>query len=226
MRETRGTDRGSRQHGAGKCVWPPGTMLAPVPAVLVTCQSAAGQPNIVTVAWAGTVCSDPPMLSISLRPSRYSHDLIRASGEFVVNVPTAEQVMAVDRCGVVSGRDTDKFKLTGLTPAPAQHVKAPAIAECPVNLECRVRQTLKLGSHTLFLAEIVGVQVAEELVDGHGRLALERTRLLAYAHGHYYALGRQLGFFGFSVRKRRHLKRDRKRDRPGGASPSRSRARQ
>ena len=190
-----------------KQVWKPGTMLFPLPVVMITSVDEKDRPNICTVAWTGTVCTDPPMLSISLREERYSHDLIKASGEFVVNVPSVEEVRATDYCGVVSGRDVDKFKETKLTPAPASAVKPPVILECPLNLECRVKKTLKLGSHTLFVAQIVTVQVTAELMTPTGRLALEKAGLAAFAHGGYYALGKKLGFFGFSIQKRKPGKR-------------------
>ena len=186
-----------------KQVWKPGTMLFPVPVVMVTSVDKDGRPNICTVAWTGTVCSDPPMLSISLRAERYSHELIKASREFVVNVPSVKQVRATDYCGVVSGREVDKFEKTELTPAPASKIKTPLILECPLNLECRVKRTLELGSHTLFVAEVLAVQVNTALVTPSGRLALEKAGLAAYAHGGYYALGRKLGFFGYSVQKKK-----------------------
>jgi len=189
-----------------KEVWKPGTMLCPVPVVMVTSLDAEGRPNIMTVAWTGTVCSEPPMLSISLRKATYSYGLIMASREFVVNVPTVRQIRAADYCGVVSGRDVDKFEKTGLTPGPASTVKPPIIMECPINLECAVRQVLELGLHTMFVAEITGVQVSRHLIAASGRLAIEQAGLAAFAHGEYYALGKKLGFFGYSVQKK-HAKR-------------------
>ncbi len=185
-----------------KTVWKPSTMLYPVPVAMITCQAAGGRPNIITVAWAGTICSTPPLLSISVRPERYSHELLLASREFVVNVPSVELVRATDYCGVVSGRDADKFADLGLTPRRASAVGAPLIAECPLHLECRVLRTEALGSHTLFVSEVVAVQGRKALIDSRGRFALEKAGLVAYVHGHYYALGRQLGHFGFSVRKK------------------------
>lgn len=179
-------------------------MLSPVPVVLVSCGGAEGRkPNLITIAWVGSVCSEPPMLSIAVRPERYSHALIRAMGEFVVNLPSVDQAKVTDWCGVVSGRDVDKFSGAGLTPSPGLKVACPVVAECPLNIECRVRKSLELGSHTLFLAEVVAVQVSAGLVDSRGRLDLQRAGLMAFAHGHYFALGRHLGHFGFSVRKRR-----------------------
>ncbi len=184
-----------------KTLWKPGAMLSPLPVVMLTCQPDGGPPNIITVAWTGMVCTHPPMLSASLMPSRYSYPIIRQTGEFVVNIPSADEARATDQCGVLSGRDADKFLKTGLTPAPSKEVRPPIIAECPINIECRVRQHIDLGSHTLFLAEIVAVQVSSRLITANGRLALEKARLIAYSHGHYYTLGKQLGHFGFSVRK-------------------------
>jgi flavin reductase (DIM6/NTAB) family NADH-FMN oxidoreductase RutF len=182
--------------------WKPGNMLSPAPAVLVSCGGIKEwKPNLITVAWAGTVCTNPPMLSISVRPERYSYDIIRQTGEFVVNVPTAKQAKATDWCGVVSGREHDKFKKTGLTPAPALKVKCPVALECPVNIECRVTQTLNLGSHVMFIAEVVAVQVSSELIDAKGKLRLEKAGLIAFVHGEYFALGPYLGHFGFSIRK-------------------------
>lgn len=178
-------------------------MLSPAPAVLVSCGGSAGwKPNLITVAWAGTVCTNPPMLSISVRPERHSYPIIRQTSEFVVNLPTSRQTKATDWCGVVSGRDHDKFEKTGLTPAPSLKVGCPIALECPVNIECKVRQTLELGSHTMFIAEVVAVQVSESLIDAKGKLCLEKAGLIAYVHGAYFELGRYLGHFGFSVRKK------------------------
>lgn len=161
------------------------------------------KPNLITIAWAGNVCSDPPMLSISVRPERYSYDIIRTTREFVVNVPTLGQARAVDWCGVVSGRKEEKFAATGLTPSPSLKVNPPIVLECPINIECRVRKSLELGTHTMFVAEVVAVQVSAELVDRKGALRLDKCGLLAFAHGLYFVLGRRIGRFGFSVRKRR-----------------------
>ena len=185
----------------GKIFWKPGTMLAPVPVVLVTCQEPDKAPNIITVAWAGTVCTEPPVIAIALRPERHSYGIIRERGEFVVNLPTVQLVDKTDWCGVVSGRTVDKFARTGLTPLPSRTVRSPGIVECPVNIECKVRQQIALGSHVLFLAEVMGVQVTSSLVTKSGKLALDRAGLIAFAHGAYYSLGKYLGHFGFSVRK-------------------------
>lgn len=187
-----------------KLAWKPGNVLAPVPAVLVSCGGTGEwKPNLITIAWAGSVCTDPPMVSISVRPERHSHAIIAATGEFVVNVPSPREAKAVDWCGVVSGRDVDKVGGSGLSLAPPLRVGCPIVADCPLNIECQVRRTLALGSHTLFLAEVVAVQVTASLVDAKGKLRLEKCGLLAFAHGHYHALGRSLGHFGFSVRRRR-----------------------
>jgi len=188
--------------------WKPGNMLAPIPAVLVSCGAAEGsKPNLITIAWVGSVCSDPPMLSIAVRPERYSYDILQATGEFVVNLPSVRQARATDWCGMVSGRNADKFAATGLTPAPALKVNCPIVLECPLNIECRVQKALDLGSHTLFLAEVVAVQVHAGLLDAKGRLRVQDAGLLAFAHGEYFALGRSLGRFGFSVQKKQRKPR-------------------
>ena len=184
-----------------KQVWKPGNLLAPVPPVLVSCGNME-KPNLITIAWAGTINSDPVRVSISVRPERYSHGLITESGEFVINLPTQKILRAVDWCGVKSGRDVDKFKEMGLTAVPGSAVSAPVLVESPVNLECRVFQTIPLGSHDLFLADVVAVDVDEDLLDEAGRLRLDKAGLAAYVHGTYYALGKQLGTFGYSVRKK------------------------
>lgn len=183
-------------------VWKGSTLLNPEPPVLVSCGSPE-KPNLITVGWCGTICTQPPMLSISIRPERYSHHLIRESGEFVVNLPTEALVRAVDWCGVKSGRDVDKFAAMKLTPAPAARVGTVLLEESPVNLECKVTQVIPLGSHDLFLAECVAVDVDERLLDENGKLRLDRAKLIVYSHGDYLALGRRLGTFGYSVRKRR-----------------------
>lgn len=182
--------------------WKPGNMLYPVPAVLVSCQGKNTKPNMLTIAWAGTICSDPPMVSISVRPERYSYQLIRETGEFVINLTTEELGRATDYCGVVSGRDVDKWKKTKLTPMPSTVIHAPGIKESPVNLECRVTQMLKLGTHHMFLAEIVAVHADEKYLDEKGKFHLEDSNLLAYSHGTYFSLGEELGRFGYSVRKK------------------------
>ena len=178
-------------------------MLYPVPAVMVSVAGEEGKSNIITIAWAGTICSDPPMVSISVRPERYSYELLKKSGEFVVNLTTRSLAWATDYCGVRSGRDVDKWKETGLTPLPASEVSAPLIGESPVNIECRTTQILELGSHHMFLAEVAAVDVDPAYLDEKGTFHLEEADLIAYAHGRYRSLGEELGRVGYSVRKDR-----------------------
>lgn len=182
--------------------WKPGNMLYPVPAVMVSCQRRDEKPNIVTVAWAGTVCSDPVMLSISVRPERYSYSIIRETGEFVVNLVTKNLVYATDYCGVKSGRDVDKFKEMKLTPSASKKVHAPGIMESPVNIECRVTEVKELGTHHMFLAEVVNVNISDEYLNENGKFELNSTGLVSYSHGEYFLLGEKLGSFGYSVRKK------------------------
>lgn len=191
-----------------KVLWKGSTLLAPVSPTMVTC-GPMEKPNIITVAWTGIVNSNPPITYVSIRPTRYSHQLIRDSGEFVINLTPSLLVRKADICGVKSGRDLDKFELTGLTPTPANLVKTVLIEECPVNLECKVRDVSSLGSHDMFLADIVGVDIDEEYLDGEGKLHMERCGLAAYVHGEYFTIGKKVGSFGFSVRKRAKRK-------PGG----------
>lgn len=185
-----------------KLTWQPGTMLYPAPAVLVSCAMEGYRPNIITIAWAGTICSQPPMVSISVRPERYSHSIILESGEFALNLPTAQMAWSVDLCGVKSGRETDKWAKARLTQHPAVKISVPIISECPVNLECKVKSVTNLGSHDLFVAEVVAVDVTDSLVDENGRLRLGEANLLTYVHGEYWSMARPLGHFGFSVRKK------------------------
>lgn len=184
-----------------KVTWKGGTLLAPVPPALVSCGSME-KPNVLTVAWTGILCSDPPKTYVSIRPSRYSYDLIKESGEFVINLPTEALAKAADFCGVHSGRNKDKFAAMALTPQACSTVSAPQIAESPISLECRVTDRVPLGTHDMFIADILAVNVAEELVDESGKLHLERMKPIAYAHGDYYALGKRIGSFGFAVRKK------------------------
>jgi flavin reductase (DIM6/NTAB) family NADH-FMN oxidoreductase RutF len=188
----------------GKQQWKPGNVLAPVPVVLVTCGGVGQwQPNIITISWTGSVCSEPPLLSISVRPGRHSFEIISATREFVVNVPTRKLAKVTDWCGMVSGRKFNKFIETGLTPKPALLVNCPIIQECPINIECRTREVIPLGSHTMFIAEVIAVQVSAELLDSKGKFRLEDADLLAYGLGQYFALGPRLDHFGFSIRKRK-----------------------
>lgn len=206
-----------------KQAWKPGTVVYPLPAVLVSCGATPDEYNLVTVAWTGTVCTSPPMCYISLRPERHSYGIIRRTGEFVINLTTERMARAVDWCGVKSGRDYDKFRETGLTPAPAAEVAAPIVDEAPVSIECRVKQVLPLGSHDMFLAEVVGVQVDERYVDeASGRFEMERAGLIAYSHGEYFALGEAIGRFGWSVRRK---KRAQAAAAPARPAPERSAAR-
>lgn len=184
-----------------KELWKPGNMLYPLPAVMVSCQETGGKPNIITVAWTGTVCTNPPMVYISVRPERYSYDIIKNSGEFVINLTTEELARATDFCGVRSGRDIDKFKETNLTPAESETVAAPGIMESPVNIECKVKEIQKLGSHHMFLAEVTGVRVNKSYMDEKGRFDLSQAKPLIYSHGEYFGAGKRLGKFGYSIQK-------------------------
>ncbi|MGD2039794.1 MAG: flavin reductase family protein [Anaerolineae bacterium] len=177
-----------------KLVKPGSTALYPVPAVLVSCGGET--PNIITLAWVGTVSSDPPSVGIGVRPERFSHKLIADMGEFVVNLPRADQVGIVDYCGQVSGRDVDKWAVCGLTQAPAHKIRTPLVAECPVSLECRVSHQLTIGVHDLFIGQVVAVQVDESAADAQGKLDYEKAQLLSYAGGYYFRLGERLGRHG------------------------------
>ncbi len=185
-----------------KQLWKPGNMLYPLPAVMVSCERKGEKPNIITLAWAGTICSDPAMVSVSIRPERYSHDIIAESGEFAVNLVTTELLRSCDWCGVRSGRDFDKFKEMNLTPQKSEAVSAPGIAESPVNIECKVKQILELGSHDCFIAEVVNVTVDSTLMDENGRFDLGAADLIAYNHGDYFTMGEKIGKFGYSVKKK------------------------
>lgn len=185
-----------------KELWKPGNMLYPLPAVMVSCQQEGGKPNIITVAWTGTICTNPAMVYISVRPERYSYDIIKNSKEFVINLTSKKVARAMDFCGVRSGKDVDKFKETNLTPGKANYVNVPLIEECPVNIECKVKQILPLGSHHMFLAEVVGVHVDQAYLDSNGKLQLKKADLIAYSHGEYYTLGEKIGSFGYAVRKK------------------------
>lgn len=190
--------------------WRAGNMLYPLPAVMVSCARPGEKPNIITVAWAGTTCSSPAMVSISVRPERYSYDIIKETGEFVINLTTEALAKATDYCGVKSGRDVDKFQEMHLTPGKSIHVAAPYIEECPVNIECRTTQILELGSHHMFVAEVLGVNVDEKYLDQNGKFQLNEAGLMVYSHGEYFGLGRKLGKFGYSVQKKKPLKKGKK----------------
>ena len=185
-----------------KVTFKPGNMLYPVPAVMISVRGKDGKDNIITVAWAGTICSDPPMVSISVRPERHSYQMIKETGEFVINLTTRDLVFATDYCGVKSGRDVDKFKEMNLTKEDAQVVNVPLIKESPVNIECKVTEVKELGTHHMFLAEVVAVSVDDKYMDETNKFHLEQADLVAYSHGSYYSLGELLGSFGYSVRKK------------------------
>ncbi|MCR4903214.1 MAG: flavin reductase family protein [Butyrivibrio sp.] len=187
-------------------IWKPGNMLYPIPPVMVSCAREGEKPNIVTVAWAGNICSSPAMLSISVRPERYSYDIIKETGEFVVNLTNRSTVKAADWCGVRSGRDYDKFKEMNLTPLKSNKISAPGIEECPVNIECKVKQIIPLGSHDMFIAEVLCVNVDDSYMDEKGRFNMRKADLVAYSHGEYFELGDKLGKFGYSVVKKNKVK--------------------
>ena len=187
-----------------KVRWKPGTMIYPLPAVMVTCGSEPSEYNIITIAWTGTVCTDPPMCYISVRPSRYSYDIIKRSGEFVINLTTSSLARHTDWCGVKSGRDTDKFKETGLTPVKGDIVKAPLIGESPVNIECTVTEIKELGVHHMFLAKVVAIHASKEFIDDKtGLFRFNESNPICYSHGKYYETGPFIGKFGFSVMKKK-----------------------
>ena len=187
----------------GKQSWKAGNMLNPVPAVMVSVADQNHRPNIITVAWAGTICSDPAMLSISVRKNRYSYDIIKETKEFVVNLTTKQLCRATDYCGVRSGRDVDKFKEMKLTKEKADFVKAPMIAESPVSIECKVRQVLELGSHHMFLADVLAVHADPQYMDEKKKFHLNDAKPLVYSHGEYLGIGKKLGTFGYSVKKKK-----------------------
>lgn len=186
-----------------KQTWKPGNMLYPLPAVMVSVTDGKGNDNIITVAWAGTVCTNPPMVSISVRPTRYSYDMIRNTGEFVINLTTENLAYATDYCGVRSGRDVDKFKELKLTKEKADYVQAPMIGESPVSIECKVREVKELGSHHMFLADVVAVHADETYMDKNNKFQLNQSHPLVYSHGEYLGLGKSLGTFGYSVKKKK-----------------------
>ncbi|MFI3200683.1 MAG: flavin reductase family protein [Eubacteriales bacterium] len=181
--------------------WKPGNMLYPLPVVLVTATDGKGNDNLLTIAWAGTICSDPPMVSISIRPERYSYDMVRETGEFVINLTTKELVFATDYCGVRSGREEDKFQTLQLAKVQGDIVKAPLLVDSPINIECKVTKIEELGTHHMFLAEVVAVHADEQYLDERGKFSLAKANPIVYSHGEYYQLGEKIGTFGYSVRK-------------------------
>ena len=184
-----------------KQLWKPGNMIYPLPAVMVSVGDADGNTNIITVAWTGTICTNPAMAYISVRPERYSYEMIRSSGEFVINLTTNDLTFATDYCGVKSGREVDKFKEMHLTPCESKTIAAPGIAESPVSIECKVKQIIELGSHDMFLAEVTAVSVNPKYMDEKGKFHLNDIGLTAYSHGEYFELGKKIGSFGYSVKK-------------------------
>ena len=186
-----------------KETWKPGNMLYPLPAVMVSVTDGQGNDNIITVAWTGTICTNPPMVYISVRPSRYSYEMIKKTGEFVINLTTEDLAFATDYCGVRSGRDVDKFKEAHLTREPAQFVKAPMIKESPVSIECKVTEVKELGSHHMFLAEVLAVHAQQDYIEKNNKFQLNKAKPIVYSHGEYLGTGKSLGTFGYSVKKRK-----------------------
>lgn len=184
-----------------KISWKGGALVAPLPPVLVSCGTMEKN-NLITIAWTGIVNTIPPKTYVSIRPSRFSYDIIKNSKEFVINLTTSQMIKAVDFCGVRSGKDIDKFKVTGLTPEAATKVSCPMVAESPISIECKVSDIIPLGSHDMFLADIIAINVDEQYIDANGKLHLDKSSLAAFAHGEYFELGKKLGTFGFSVRKK------------------------
>jgi flavin reductase (DIM6/NTAB) family NADH-FMN oxidoreductase RutF len=189
-----------------KLTWKPGTMVYPVPAVMVSCGKSQELYNIITIAWTGTICTDPALAYISIRRSRYSYDLIKDAGGFVINLTTKSLVKATDYCGVVSGRDVNKFEKMNLTAIPATHVKAPMIDQSPINIECSLKDIIELGTHDMFIGEVKAVHADEKYLDETGRFRLDLAQPIAYSHGSYYTLGDKLGTFGYSVKKHKKVK--------------------
>lgn len=186
----------------GKQTWKPGNMLNPVPVVMVSVADKEGNKNIITIAWAGTICSDPAMVSISVRKERHSYHMIEETGEFVINLTTEGLVKACDYCGVVSGRDVDKFKEMNLTPFAVENCSVPAIAESPVNLACKVVERKELGSHVMYIAEITSVTVDDAHMNENGKFLINELGLVMYSHGEYFSMGNKLGKFGYSIQKK------------------------
>lgn len=184
--------------------WKPGTLIYPVPAAMISCGQTEEEYNILTLSWVGTICTNPPMCYISVRPERYSYDIIKRNMEFVINITTEELAYATDWCGVKSGKDFNKFDEMNLTAGKASIVRAPIIEESPLNIECRVREIVSLGSHDMFIADVVNVKADEKYIDPKtGKFSLEESKPIAYSHGQYYGLGKKLGGFGWSVKKKK-----------------------
>ena len=191
-----------------KVAWKPGTLIYPLPAVLVSCGASPEEYNMLTIAWTGTVCTNPPMCYISVRKERHSYDIIRRTGEFAINLTTEDMARATDWCGVRSGRDNNKWEATGLTPMENEYISAPIIAESPLSICCKVRQVIELGSHDMFLADVVGILADSRYIDKQtGKFSLDKAHPIVYSHGEYYTLGELVGHFGWSVKKRTTKKR-------------------
>ncbi len=196
-----------------KRIWKPGTLVYPLPALMVSCGDINGEMNIVTIAWTGTICSNPPMCYISVRPERHSYNMIKEHGEFVINLTTEQLAFATDFCGVKSGKDINKFEVCNLTPMAASIVKAPLIAESPLNIECKVVEIKKLGSHDMFIAEVVAVHANENLFNVEtDAFDLNAAQMLVYSHGHYFGVGKKIGRFGYSVMKEKTKKKREKKN--------------
>lgn len=180
--------------------WKAGNMLYPLPAVMVSCGNIE-KSNIITISWTGTICTNPPMVYISVRPERYSYNIIKNSGEFVINLTTKSLAKAVDYCGVKSGKDLDKFKEMKLTPIKSKKIDAPYIQECPVNIECKVKDIIKLGSHDMFISNVLGVNVDKKYINENGKFEFSKSNPIVYSHGEYYGLADLVGKFGYSVKK-------------------------
>lgn len=187
----------------GKQVWKAGNMVYPVPAAMISMADKDGNQNIITVSWTGTICTNPAMVYISVKPERHSYKILEETKEFVINLTTEYLARATDFCGVKSGRDIDKFKLTKLTAEEAKFVKAPLIKESPVNIECKVKEIVPLGSHSMFVAEVLAIHADEAYIDSKGKFDLSKAKPIAYSHGEYYALGKKVGSFGYSVKKKK-----------------------
>jgi flavin reductase (DIM6/NTAB) family NADH-FMN oxidoreductase RutF len=191
-----------------KINWKPGNMIYPLPAALISCGSTPEEYNLITVSWLGTLCTDPPMCYISVRPGRHSSEIIKRNGEFVINLTTKAMAEVTDWCGVKSGRDHDKFKESGLTPLPASVVKCPIVGESPVSIECKVVEVKELGTHDMFIANVVNIVADDRYMDPEtGAMSLESAGLMAYSHGNYYEMGKKIGKFGWSVMKEKTKKR-------------------
>ncbi len=193
-----------------KQVWKAGNMVYPLPAVMVSCRDKEGNDNIITVAWTGTICTNPAMAYISVRPERHSYNMIKESGEFVINLTTKELTYATDYCGVKSGRDVDKFKECNLTKEDAVYVNVPMIKESPVNIECKVERIEELGSHHMFIAKVLAVHADEKYMDEKGKFELSKADLIVYSHGEYYSMGEKLGTFGYSIKKQKKITKNKK----------------